>query len=414
MIFEAFLKRLIRFGDLTVVRPDGTEFSVHGRPFPRTRPADTPGPVTIRISDPGVFRRLPWQPALAFGEGYMEGSVTIEQGSLADMLALFMINARQDPGALLNLRYRLDRVLRFLHQNNPMPQSRRNVAHHYDLSPKLYETFLDADRQYSCAYFPTGNESLEAAQAAKKRHIAAKLLLEPGQRVLDIGCGWGGMALYLAKHFDVEVTGITLSEEQLLVARGRAEAAGLADKVRFELTDYRAVAGRFDRIVSVGMFEHVGVRQYRAYFAAVRRALADGGVALVHTIGRSDPPGGTNAWIRKYIFPGGYCPALSEVMAAVERESLVACDIEVLKLHYAETLKHWHRRFEAHRAEIGDMLDERFCRMWEFYLLGCEAAFRHEAQVVFQLQISRDKTTVPDTRDYITQFEATHPLPIAI
>lgn len=414
MIFEAFLKRLIRFGDLTVVRPDGTEFSVHGRPFPRTRPADTPGPVTIRISDPGVFRRLPWQPALAFGEGYMEGSVTIEQGSLADMLALFMINARQDPGALLNLRYRIDRVLRFLHQNNPMPQSRRNVAHHYDLSPKLYETFLDADRQYSCAYFPTGNESLETAQAAKKRHIAAKLLLEPGQRVLDIGCGWGGMALYLAKHFDVEVTGITLSEEQLLVARGRAEAAGLADKVRFELTDYRAVAGRFDRIVSVGMFEHVGVRQYRAYFAAVRRALADGGVALVHTIGRSDPPGGTNAWIRKYIFPGGYCPALSEVMAAVERESLVACDIEVLKLHYAETLKHWHRRFEAHRAEIGDMLDERFCRMWEFYLLGCEAAFRHEAQVVFQLQLSRDKTTVPDTRDYITQFEATHPLPIAI
>lgn len=414
MIFEAFIKRLVRFGELTVVRPDGSQFSVRGRPFPRTRPADTPGPVTIRISDPGVFRRLPWQPALAFGEGYMEGSVTIEQGSLADMLALFMINAQQDPGALLRFRQWINRVLRVIHQNNPIPQSRRNVAHHYDLSPQLYETFLDADRQYSCAYFPTGNESLETAQAAKKRHIAAKLLLAPGQKVLDIGCGWGGMALYLAKHFEVEVTGITLSEEQLLVARERARAAGLDDRVRFELTDYRAVAGRFDRIVSVGMFEHVGVRQYRTYFEAVRRSLAEDGVALLHTIGRSDPPGGTNAWIRKYIFPGGYCPALSEVMAAVERENLIACDVEVLKLHYAETLKHWHRRFQEHRAEIGDMLDERFCRMWEFYLLGCEMAFRHEGQVVFQLQLARDKTVVPDTRDYVTQFEATHPLPLAV
>ncbi len=412
MIFEAFIRRLIRFGDLTVVRPDGTAFSVHGQPFPRTRPADTPGPVTIRISDPAVFRRLPWRPALAFGEGYMEGSVTIEQGSLGDMLALFMINAEQS--SLMRLPQWLGRMLRTIHQNNPIPRAQRNVAHHYDLSPKLYETFLDADRQYSCAYFATGNESLETAQAAKKRHIAAKLLLAPGQRVLDIGCGWGGMALYLARHFEVSVTGITLSAEQLAVARERAAAAGLADRVRFELADYRTVSGRFDRIVSVGMFEHVGVRQYRAYFDALRRNLAEDGVALVHTIGRSDPPGGTNAWIRKYIFPGGYCPALSEVMAAVERERLIACDIEVLRLHYAETLKHWRRRFEAHRAEIGDMLDERFCRMWEFYLLGCEMAFRHEGQVVFQLQLARDKTAVPDTRDYIAQFEAAHPLPLAV
>lgn len=412
MIFEAFIRRLIRFGELTIVRPDGSAFSVHGRPFPR--PADAPGPVTLKIGDPAVFRRLPWQPALAFGEGYMEGTVTFDRGSLADMLALFMINAEADPGALLRLRFWLNRVLRALHQYNPMPRSRANVAHHYDLSPKLYETFLDADRQYSCAYFPTGGESLETAQAAKKRHIAAKLLLAPGQEVLDIGCGWGGMALYLAKHFEVSVTGITLSAEQLAVARARAEAAGLADRVRFQLADYRSVSRHFDRIVSVGMFEHVGVRQYRAYFEAVRRNLAADGVALIHTIGRSDPPGGTNPWIRKYIFPGGYCPALSETMAAVERERLIACDVEVLRFHYAETLKLWRQRFENRRAEIAAMFDERFCRMWEFYLIGSEMAFRHESQVVFQLQLARDKTTVPDTRDYIAAFEAAHPLPLAV
>jgi len=232
--------------------------------------------------------------------------------------------------------------------------------------------------------------------------------------VLDIGCGWGGMALYLARNFDVSVTGITLSEQQLAVAQKRAAAAGLSDRVRFKLMDYREVSERYDRIVSVGMFEHVGARYYPDYFRAVRRALADDGVALIHTIGRSDPPGATNPWLRKYIFPGGYCPALSEIMTSVEREQLITCDVEVLRTHYAETLKHWHRRFQAHRTEIAAMLDERFCRMWEFYLVGSEMAFRHEGQVVFQIQLSRSKSVVPETRDYISEFETRQQLPIAV
>jgi len=414
MLFEAFMRRLIRFGDLTIVRPDGTSFRVGGQPFTQ-QPVDArPGPVRLRFHDSKVLFRMPFSPALAFGEAYMDERVTIEDGTLRDLIAMFMINAQSEPTAYSRLRTRLGRLLRVLHQNNPIPKAKQNVAHHYDLSPEMYELFLDADRQYSCAYFPTGNESLDAAQAAKKRHIAAKLLIEPGQRILDIGCGWGGMALYLAKNFDVSVTGITLSEQQLAVAQTRAEAAGLADRVTFKLMDYREVSERFDRIVSVGMFEHVGARFYPAYFRAVRRCLADDGVALIHTIGRSDPPGATNPWLRKYIFPGGYCPALSEVMTAVEHEQLVTCDVEILRLHYAETLKHWHRRFQAHRAEIANMLDERFCRMWEFYLVGSEMAFRHESQVVFQVQLSRSKTVVPETRDYISEFEAHQQMPIAV
>ncbi|MBN2751920.1 MAG: class I SAM-dependent methyltransferase, partial [Rhodospirillaceae bacterium] len=313
-------------------------------------------------------------------------------------------------GPAIRARGLVGGLIRRLHQHNPAQKAKRNVAHHYDLPPELYDTFLDADHQYSCAYFPTGSETLEQAQAAKKRHIAAKLLLEPGQRVLDIGCGWGGMALSLAKDFGVDVTGITLSEHQLATARARAMAAGLSDRVRFELMDYRSVRGRFDRIVSIGMFEHVGVRYYRAFFRAIRERLSENGIALLHTIGRNEPPGDTNPWIRKYIFPGGYCPALSEIMAVVEHERLFVCDVEILRLHYAQTLKLWADRFQAHRAEVATMLDERFCRMWEFYLSGSEMAFRHDNQTVFQLQLTRSKTAVPDTRDYISAFEATHPL----
>jgi cyclopropane-fatty-acyl-phospholipid synthase len=405
MLFQLFMRRLIRHGALTVALPGGKSFHVGNGA------EDGPAPLRLVIDDPKVLRRLPWRPALAFGEGYMDGSVRIENGSLRDFLALFMKNvadARDHPFS--HAKSAADRLIRRLHQNNPIPRAAKNVAHHYDLSPRLYELFLDADRQYSCAYFPTGAETLEQAQAAKKRHIAAKLLLRPGMSVLDIGCGWGGTALSLAKDFDVSVTGITLSERQLEVARARAQAAGLADRVRFDLMDYREVEGRFDRIVSVGMFEHVGVRFYRAFFRAVRERLAPDGVALLHTIGRSGPPGDTNPWLRKYIFPGGYCPALSEIMAAVERERLITADVEVLRLHYAETLRLWHDRFRANRAEIAAMLDERFCRMWEFYLVGSEMAFRHESQVVFQIQLTRDKTAVPETRDYIAAFEAAHPL----
>jgi cyclopropane-fatty-acyl-phospholipid synthase len=299
------------------------------------------------------------------------------------------------------------RVLRRrIDQYNRIAASRRNVAHHYDLNGRLYSLFLDRDRQYSCAYFPRGDETLEEAQLAKKRHIAAKLCLNrPGLRVLDIGCGWGGLALTLARDYGARVVGITLSTEQLAEARNRAIADGLEDRVTFELCDYRLMDGNFDRIVSVGMFEHVGVGFYRTFFDTVARCLDPGGLALLHTIGRSDGPGSTNPWIAKYIFPGGYTPALSEVLPAIERSRLIATDVEVLRLHYAETLRHWRRRFAANRDAISSLYDERFCRMWEFYLSGAELSFRREGNVVFQIQLAHDQTAVPLTRDYIGESE---------
>jgi cyclopropane-fatty-acyl-phospholipid synthase len=291
-------------------------------------------------------------------------------------------------------------------QYNPAPRARRYVAHHYDLNGRLYSLFLDRDRQYSCAYFPRGDETLEQAQAAKKRHIAAKLCLDrPDLHVLDIGCGWGGLALSLAREHGARVTGITLSAEQLAEARARAAAEGLTDRVSFEMLDYRAVTQRFDRIVSVGMFEHVGVVHYRAFFDTVARCLAPDGVALLHAIGRSDGPCSTNPWIAKYIFPGGYCPALSEVVPRIEASGLVTTDIEILRLHYAETLRHWRRRFAANRDTIGTLYDERFCRMFEFYLAGSEISFRREDNMVFQIQLAHKQTAVPLTRDYISDTE---------
>jgi cyclopropane-fatty-acyl-phospholipid synthase len=291
-------------------------------------------------------------------------------------------------------------------QFNPATRSRSNVAHHYDLNGRLYSLFLDRDRQYSCAYFPRGDETLEEAQAAKKRHIAAKLCLDrPDLSVLDIGCGWGGMALTLARDYGARVTGITLSTEQLAEARHRAAAEGLEDRVSFELLDYRAMDRRFDRIVSVGMFEHVGVPYYRAFCETVARCLAPDGVALLHAIGRSDGPGSTNPWIAKYIFPGGYCPALSEVLPPIENTGLVTTDIEILRLHYAETLRHWRWRFAANRDAIASLYDERFCRMWEFYLAGAELSFRREGGMVFQIQLAHDQRAVPLTRDYIAAAE---------
>jgi cyclopropane-fatty-acyl-phospholipid synthase len=293
-----------------------------------------------------------------------------------------------------------------LDQFNAVGRARRNVAHHYDLNGRLYGLFLDRDREYSCAYFPKGTETLEQAQAAKKRHIAAKLCLDrPGLSVLDIGCGWGGMALTLARDYGARVTGITLSTEQLSEARARAKAEGLADRVSFELLDYRVMDQRFDRIVSVGMFEHVGVVHYRTFFDTVARCLAPDGVALLHSIGQWDGPGTNNPWIRRYIFPGTYCPALSEVMPAIERSGLLTTDIEVLRLHYAETLRHWRRRFAANRDMIASLYDERFCRMFEFYLSSVELAFRYGSLTVFQIQLAHRQTAVPLTRDYITKHD---------
>ena len=297
-------------------------------------------------------------------------------------------------------------MTRRLAQFNPAGRARRNVAHHYDLNGRLYSLFLDRDRQYSCAYFPRGDETIDEAQVAKKRHIAAKLLLNrPGLTVLDIGCGWGGLALTLARDYGARVTGITLSTEQLAEAQARARAEGLEDRVTFELIDYRAMHRSFDRIVSVGMFEHVGVGHYRQFFEVLKRCLAPDGVALLHAIGRSDGPSSTNPWIAKYIFPGGYCPSLSEVFPAIEKTGLVATDMEILRLHYAETLRHWRRRFVANRDAIASIYDERFCRMWEFYLSGCELAFRREHHMVFQIQLTREQTAAPLTRDYVTDAE---------
>ncbi len=393
------LESALDHGRLTLIDPRG---------HPHRLGPGGPPEVTVRLHDRALPRRLLWQTELAAGEAYMAGRLTVEQGTLRDFLALATGCATAlGRTGWQRLLHRIERPLRWLHQFNPLRRARRNVAHHYDLSHEFYALFLDADLQYSCAYFARGDETLEQAQALKKRHIAAKLLLTPGMRVLDIGCGWGGLALDLARHDGVVVTGLTLSSEQLQWAQSRAQDAGLAEQVQFALRDYREEQGRYDRIVSVGMFEHVGVDHYRHFFRALGRMLATDGVALVHAIGRVDPPGGTNAWTRKYIFPGGYCPALSEVLVAVEKSGLWVTDLEILRLHYAETLRHWFERFQARRERARALYDERFCRMWEFYLASAEMAFRHGRLMVFQLQLAHRPDAVPLTRDYLCQ-----PIPV--
>lgn len=364
-------------------------------------------PPAVRFADCAAELRLLSNPALALGELFMEGRLVVTRGSIYDVLALATRNlALQRPSRLLRMREGLSMALRRFHQRNSKHRSKRNVAHHYDLDGRLYELFLDADRQYSCAYFDQPGQSLEEAQLAKKRHIAAKLLIEPGHRVLDIGSGWGGLALYLAERCGAEVTGITLSEEQLAVARARAQQQGLTAAVDFLVRDYRAVTDRFDRIVSVGMFEHVGVGYYDAFFSKVSDLLTDDGVMLLHSIGSIGGPCTTNPWIAKYIFPGGYTPALSEVLPAIERAGLIVTDVEILRLHYAETLLAWRERFLARREQVKALYNERFCRMWEFYLAACEAGFRHGGLMVFQIQLAKRLDVVPLTRDYIAHREA--------
>ncbi|MBI3707758.1 MAG: class I SAM-dependent methyltransferase [Proteobacteria bacterium] len=359
-----------------------------------------------------VDRRAQWafliDPDMKLGELFTDGRLVIERGTMFDFLMLVVGNQNQGPPALIpDLLDRLRVAMRRLLKRNFPSRSRRNVAHHYDLDGRLYDLFLDSDRQYSCAYFETPGQSLEQAQLAKKRRIAAKLLVNPGASVLDIGCGWGGLALYLAEIAEAgPVTGVTLSKEQIDVARQRATERGVADRVVFAFQDYRAVTGTFDRIVSVGMFEHVGVGFYRDFFDTVARLLAKDGVMLLHTIGCSDAPGFTTPWIDKYIFPGGDIPALSEVVAMAERSGLMVTDIEILRLHYASTLRIWRERFMARRDEAVRIYDERFCRMWEFYLASAEMAFHLEGLVVFQLQIAKRVEAVPTTRDYIAQRES--------
>ena len=400
MLAAALLQRLVREGQLTVIDADDRShiFGAGGLPS-----------VRIRLKDRALHHRLFLDPQLAFGEAYMDGTLVIEDGRIEDLLALLFYNlSRFGSHPMITLANTLRYLLRRHFQFNPARRAKQNVAHHYDLSDALYKLFLDSDRQYSCAYFATPADSLEAAQEQKKRHIAAKLRLSPGQRVLDIGSGWGGLALYLARAAETEVLGITLSEEQLKAAQERALGSGLAPRVNFALKDYRNVTGSFERVVSVGMFEHVGVGHYHAFFKKIRSLLTQDGVALLHTIGRSDGPGVTSPWIRKYIFPGGYTPALSEILPAIEQAGLMVSDVEVLRLHYAETLAEWLRRFRGHWAEIAALYDERFCRMWEFYLAGAEMGFRHQGLVVFQIQMVKQVDALPITRDYMGEWEREH------
>jgi cyclopropane-fatty-acyl-phospholipid synthase len=396
-LLNAMLARIVRTGTLEVVDAEGT---VH-------RHAGTPQPyVRVKLHDPALYTALAWNPDLKAGEAYMDGTLTIEDGTLRDFLTLFAINrgvSRKLP--IKKPVRRLAKRMKALFQRNTLAQSRRNVEHHYDLSNELYSLFLDSGMNYSCAYFRSPGDTIEEAQRNKLRHIAAKLDLKPGQKVLDIGCGWGGMSLYMAEHFDVEVTGVTLSVEQHRLAQERAEKLGLSHRVRFELRDYRDVTGTFDRIVSIGMFEHVGISYFTPYFGKIQSLLADDGVALVHAIGRKGGPGLTGAWLRKYIFPGGYSPALSETFAAIERSGLWVTDTEIWRLHYAETLLCWFNRFTANRERASALLGERFCRMWEFYLISSELSFRYFKHMVFQIQMAKSVDTLPLQRDYMVDVE---------
>jgi cyclopropane-fatty-acyl-phospholipid synthase len=389
---------LIRVGNLRVTSAGGSTFAFGD---------GTGKPVALRFTSRAAERGVLIDPELRFGEAYMDGGIMVEQGSIADVLAV-VLGQRRDgrPPIWARMRQLARFLYRRLTQLNLRPRARRNVAHHYDLDGQLYALFLDADRQYSCAYFENGDQSLDDAQLAKKRHLAAKLLVARDKSVLDIGGGWGGLALYLADICRARVTGITLSQPQHALAQVRASEKGLSDKVAFRMQDYRDLSGNFDRIVSVGMFEHVGVGFYDAFFRKCHELLDDQGVMLLHSIGRSEGPNVTNPWIAKYIFPGGYIPALSEVLPAVERAGLLVTDIEILRLHYAETLKAWRERFLAQREQVERLYDQRFVRMWEFYLAASEMAFREQDMMVFQMQLAKRQGIVPMTRDYIAREEA--------
>ena len=392
-ILHRTIERVMTWGQLTVNYPDGSRV-VYG-----------PGGGIVAeatLKTPQIVSALCRKPILAVGEGYMNGEIEVEGDKLFELLTLLVRNQRRGGmpfwfGAWMTSR----RMMRgFVQRNNPL-KSIRNVAHHYDISDDFYRLFLDTDMQYSCAYFPRPDMTLEEAQEAKKAHIAAKLRLKPGLRVLDIGCGWGGMALTLARDYGVHVTGVTLSKNQLATARARATEAGLDHLIDFRLCDYRTLNETFDRIVSVGMLEHVGLPQFDTYFSKTHDLLAEDGIALIHTIGRVAPPSPTNPWIEKYIFPGGYIPTLSDLTPSIEKSGLWTADIEVWRGQYGPILHHWAERFEAALPEVRKMYDERFIRMWRFYLVACEMAFEDQSQAVFHFQLSRGQHAVPLTRDYL-------------
>jgi len=398
-LLDKALKRLIRRGELTVIDHDGKTLRYGAAD-------DELKPVTIRFADRRVPMEIARDPGLGTAETWMDGRLLVEQGDILDLVNLIRRNNRwEDRSGRDRFLKKGSKIKNRIERLNWRRRSRQNVAHHYDIGNPLYRLFLDADMQYSCGYFTDPANSLEQAQLDKKAHIAAKLDLKPGQRVLDIGCGWGGMALYLNRVADVDVLGVTLSEEQLAIARERAEAAGVSDRVKFELIDYRDVAGPFDRIVSVGMFEHVGPPMFRAFFAKCRELLAPDGVMLLHTIGRMGKPGTTDRFTQKYIFPGGYIPALSEVLGASEQERLILADCETLRLHYYHTIRHWYDRVVAHREEVVRLYDERFYRLWLFYLAGAMTMFNEAGMVNYQFQYVRRRDALPITRDYIFEAE---------
>ena len=402
-MFAGFsFRKNIRYGTITLIDAHGRKHRFEG---------DTGPTVTIRLADPKLHTRLFYNAQLAVGEAYTDGTLIVEEGDLRAFIDVCIANIRRiDTSPLQRALNRFRDIGAAIRTRNRIGNSRRKVAHHYDLSDTLFDLFLDKDRQYSCAYFGSPDESLETAQYRKKVHIAAKLLLEDGARILDIGSGWGGLGLFLADEARVEVDGVTLSSEQHRVSNDRAQEAGVADRVRFHLKDYRHVDESYDRIVSVGMLEHVGPRHYGEYYRKVASLLTDDGVALIHTIGKFFDPGPVNPWIERYIFPGGYIPALSEQVPWIEKSKLFITDVEVLRLHYAETLRCWYENFQQNRETVANLYDERFCRMWEFYLLGCEFAFRHGILNVLQIQVAKRLETVPLTRDYITDYERNRPI----
>ena len=393
LILKFILRKLIRLGTLTLIDSHGKRHVFGG---------EEGLSVTIRFTDNLISWKLVFSPSLALGEGYMDGRIMVENGTIFDLLSLFGKNLEnKNKSGMYEFLEPYRKLFRRFQQYNPIITSHKNVAHHYDLSNELYSMFLDKDLQYSCAYFNTPSSDLESAQEQKKVHIAAKLSLKGNQNVLDIGSGWGGMGLFLAKNYEVNVTGVTLSLPQLRVSQQRAIEEHLSDRVTFKLQDYRKLTGTFDRIVSVGMFEHVGINQYQIFFETVEKLLSDDGVILLHTIGRNTPPSVTDPWIRKYIFPGGYIPALSEISKNIEKTSFFITDIEFLGPHYANTLRHWRLRFKKNREIIKSLYDERFCKMWEFYLAASETAFRYLGMTVYQIQLTKQNGIIPITRDYI-------------
>jgi len=402
MLWAKLLNSFVKVGDLTIIDAGGKphHFGTRGDAVKST----------VRLHDASLHYKLFFYPEFYLGESYMNGTLTLEEGNLNDFLGLLAMNfAVSTPTLLEKIAEKLAPITQKIQQYNPVGLASKNVAPHYDLSDQLYELFLDDDMHYTCAYFTDPANSLEQAQQDKIRHVTAKLRLEPGMKVLDAGCGWGGFAMYMARTCNVDVTGVTLSGEQATKANQRAKEAGLSERVRFYQKDFREMTGKFDRVASIGMMEHIGVGFYKQLFDKTRELLTDDGIAFFHCIGRLDGPGTTNPWLRKYIFPGGYAPALSEVTKVIEKSNLLMTDIEILRMHYAYTLQHWQQRFRNHWDTVAKIYDERFCRMWEFYLVSAEMDFRYLSTMIFHIQLSKDVGTVPFTRDYMVDWERTYP-----